>query len=97
MGTQALEEVASIYIEAAKQSKKPVAELAATLGISLRTASNRVRACREAGLLDAAPKFGGTVGTNPKLLAVADALGVSVDALAAAVRTHAGGDLRVKL
>lgn len=88
-----LEEIATVYVEAAARSRTPLKVTAAHFGVSQSTATRRVSEARRAGLIpeDAGP-------TNPYVAAIAADLGVSVEEFEAAVRRHApGGNLRVQV
>lgn len=86
-----LRRVAEVYLRAAATSRKPIKSVAEALGVSQSTATRRVREAREAGLM---PEHVPT--TNPYLPAIAEELGVTVEALEDAIAKHApNGNLRV--
>lgn len=88
-----IEAAADVWNAAAQTGNRPTATVAEHFVIPERTAAHWVRKAREAGLLN--PPTKRVPGTNPKLIAVADELGVTVDALREAILRQ-GGDLRIR-
>ena len=88
-------EAARVYMAAARRGEPPRAAVARRFNVSTATASRIVAQARDSGFLPkAAP--GSSPRVNPKVLAVARALGVHPEHLLAAVLEHADGDLRVR-
>jgi DNA-binding Lrp family transcriptional regulator len=85
-----VEEVADLYVAAAFRGEGPTKAVADHLGFSRATAGRRVAEAKARGLIppDSARR-------NPKVTAVAEALGVSYEDLMRAIHDHADGDLRV--
>lgn len=86
-------ELVKVYTEAASEGRPPAKAVERHFGIAVSTASKRISEARAAGLLP--PFRRGGSRWNPKVRAVAKALGVSYDELVRVVLEHAGGDLRV--
>ena len=88
-------EVATIYTEAVDAGHPPTKSVAQHYGITYGAAANRIARARAAGLIQ--PWAGNDQRyMNPKLIAVAERLGVSPGDLRAALVDLADGDLRVR-
>lgn len=86
-----LSDVARVYRAAELNAKAPAAAVSEHFGTPRRTASYWIRLARERGHLSTDHE-----SRSPKVLAVADAIGVDYEALRDAIITHAGGDLRIQ-
>lgn len=82
--------VAEIYRRAADTGEPPARAVSEALSIPMPTANAWIRRAKDLGLLDEATRL-----RNAKAVRVAAALGVSYEALVAAIVEHADGDLRV--
>jgi len=85
-----LAEVAKVYLNAAATNGRPALAVQSYLAVAPRVADRLIRQAKDAGLIDRK-----TPRNNPKIVAVANRLGVSPDALREAVLEVANGDLRV--
>ena len=89
--TARLAKVAEVYAGASDSGGGGTLAVQQHFSVSRSTAGAWVGRARAAGLLAGVPPQ----GVNQRAKAVAAALGVSYEALIAAVLVHAGGDLRV--
>lgn len=94
MAIPSLVEIANIYNVALSASKPPTLAVAKYYGRPNRTASYWVRRARAEGLLFEYDPASLDI-VSPRTAAVAEALGVDVQALRDAVIDHADGALRV--
>ena len=91
-----LETVARVYLDALEAGHPPVRAVATVFAAPPPTVSKWVRRAKDAGLIPDQSYVRANVRHNRKLVAVANAVGVTPHALRCAVLVHAGGDLRVK-
>lgn len=84
--TQRDKQVAEIYCAAVESGRAPVRAVRDRFAISLRTATNYVASARKAGLIPS--EHGNALTRLAPAMRVANALGVSYEALVAAVVEH---------
>lgn len=93
------EVVAAEYLAAIARNESPTAAVAERCGLTYNAARDKIHRARVKGVLPATTqgKRRTQCGVaNPKLLAVAQAIGVAPDLLFEAVIEHADGDLRLR-
>ncbi|MGC5078439.1 hypothetical protein [Agrococcus sp. DT81.2] len=89
-----LSRVAEIAFASIAEGRGHVAAVRDELGVSGSTATRYIAAARAEGLLPS-KEATASATRNPKAAAVAEALGVTYEALVAAVIEHADSDLRI--
>lgn len=96
MNPEHLAQVADVYLEACGIGEPPTVAVQETWNVSRPTAGRWVMHARAQGLLPATTQGKAPI-QSPKVAVVAQALGVTPDALERALLEHADGDLRIAM